>query len=77
MVLVGMPGIEKRIARFLSSTPELASFPNSAHSISVEMQKLLEQRWTPVGVRLPNEQLPPEVIAKLISRAKQLVIGQG
>jgi hypothetical protein len=30
------------------------------------LKKLLEQRWTPVGVRLPNEQLPPEVIAKLI-----------
>jgi hypothetical protein len=30
------------------------------------MQKLLEQRWTPVGVTLPNEPLAPEVIAKLI-----------
>ena len=30
------------------------------------MQKLLERRWTPVGVSLPSEQLLPEVIAKLI-----------
>jgi hypothetical protein len=30
------------------------------------MQKLLEQRWTPRGAKLPNEQLLPEVIAKLI-----------
>jgi hypothetical protein len=30
------------------------------------MQKLLEQGWPLVGVKLPNEQLPPEVIAKLI-----------
>jgi hypothetical protein len=30
------------------------------------MQKLLEQRWTPVGVTLPNEPLGPEVISKLI-----------
>ena len=30
------------------------------------MQKLLQQRWTPAGVKLPNEQLLPEVVAKLI-----------
>jgi hypothetical protein len=30
------------------------------------MQKLLVQRWTPVGVTLPNEPSAPEVIAKLI-----------
>jgi replication-associated recombination protein RarA len=66
MVLIGMPGIEKRIARF----PQFYSRIGFVHEFraldSVEMQKLLEQRWTPVGVKLPNEQLPPEVIAKLI-----------
>ena len=30
------------------------------------MQKLLERRWTPVGVSLSSKQLLPEVIAKLI-----------
>jgi DNA transposition AAA+ family ATPase len=66
MVLVGMPGIEKRIARF----PQFYSRIGFVHEFrvldSVEMQKLLEQRWTPVGVILPNEPLAPEVIAKLI-----------
>jgi hypothetical protein len=66
MVLVGMPGIEKRIARF----PQFYSRIGFVHEFrvldSVEMQKLLEQRWTPVGVTLPNEPLAPEVIAKLI-----------
>jgi DNA transposition AAA+ family ATPase len=66
MVLIGMPGIEKRIARF----PQFYSRIGFVHEFraldSVEMQKLLEQRWTPVGVKLPNEQLLPEVIAKLI-----------
>jgi hypothetical protein len=66
MVLVGMPGIEKRIARF----PQLYSRIGFVHEFrpldSIEMQKLLEQRWTPIGVTLPNEPLAPEVIAKLI-----------
>ena len=69
MVLIGMPGIEKRIARF----PQFYSRIGFVHEFrvldSAEMQKLLEQRWTPVGVKLPNEQLPPEVIAKLIRMA--------
>jgi hypothetical protein len=30
------------------------------------MQELLEKRWTPAGVTLPDEQLVPEVIASLI-----------
>jgi hypothetical protein len=30
------------------------------------MQELLEQRWGPVGVTLPDEVLAPEVIASLI-----------
>jgi hypothetical protein len=29
------------------------------------MQKLLEQRWTPVGVMLPDEPFAPEVMARL------------
>jgi DNA transposition AAA+ family ATPase len=33
---------------------------------SVEMQKLLDQRWTPTGVTLPDKPLDPDVIAKLI-----------
>jgi hypothetical protein len=30
------------------------------------MQELLDRRWTPVGVSLPDEPLAPEVIARLI-----------
>jgi hypothetical protein len=30
------------------------------------MQELLEQRWAPVGVTLPDEVFAPEVIASLI-----------
>jgi hypothetical protein len=66
MVLVGMPGIENRIARF----PQFYSRIGFVHEFraldSVEMQKLLAQRWTPIGVTFPNQPLAAEVIAKLI-----------
>ena len=64
--LIGMPGIEKRIARF----PQLYSRIGFVHEFrplgDVEMQEILERRWTPAGVRLPEGTLTPEVIARLI-----------
>jgi DNA transposition AAA+ family ATPase len=66
MVLIGMPGIEKRIARF----PQFYSRIGFVHEFrvldAIEIQKLLEQGWTPVGVTLPHEAFLPEVIAMLI-----------
>jgi DNA transposition AAA+ family ATPase len=66
MVLIGMPGIEKRIARF----PQFYSRIGFVHEFrvldAVESQKLLQQGWTPVGVTLPKEPFLPEVIAMLI-----------
>jgi DNA transposition AAA+ family ATPase len=66
MVLIGMPGIEKRVARF----PQFYSRIGFVHEFrpldASQVQELLEKRWTPAGVVLPNEQLVPEVIASLI-----------
>lgn len=49
-----MPGIEKRITRF----PQFYSRIRFVHEFRpldpTEMQKLLEQRWMPVGVTLPG-----------------------
>jgi DNA transposition AAA+ family ATPase len=51
MVLVCMPGVEKRIAR----SPQFYSRIGFVHEFrvldSVEMHKLLDQRWTPVALR--------------------------
>jgi hypothetical protein len=66
LILIGMPGIEKRIARF----PQFYSRIGFVHEFrpldSTEMHELLERRWVPVGVTLPDEPLLPEVIARLI-----------
>ncbi len=54
MILIGMPGIEKRIARF----PQFYSRIGFVHEFrplgDVEMQEILEHRWTPTGVSLPE-----------------------
>jgi DNA polymerase III delta prime subunit len=66
LVLIGMPGLEKRIARF----PQFYSRIGFVHEFrpldAEQVQNLLESRWAPTGVTLPDEQLLPEVIASLI-----------
>lgn len=66
MVLIGMPGIEKRVARF----PQFYSRIGFVHEFrpldETQLTKLLEQRWKPAGVALPDEKLAPDVIASLV-----------
>lgn len=53
LILIGMPGIEKKMARF----PQLYSRIGFVHELrplaAAEVQKLLEIGWTPSGVNLP------------------------
>ena len=66
MVLIGMPGIEKRVARF----PQFYSRIGFVHEFrpldEAQITKLLKQRWAPAGVMLPEGVLAPEVIGSLI-----------
>ena len=66
MVLIGMPGIEKRIARF----PQFYSRIGFVHEFrpldANQVQELLAQRWAPAGIKLPDGPLSPEVVASLI-----------
>jgi DNA transposition AAA+ family ATPase len=66
MVLIGMPGIEKRVARY----PQFFSRIGFVHEFrplsDSDIQILLEQRWTPVGIHLPAPAPTPEVIAAVI-----------
>lgn len=66
MILIGMPGIEKRIARF----PQLYSRIGFVHEFrplaASEVEGLLERSWTPPGVTLPDSGLTPEVVARIV-----------
>ncbi|MGA2133920.1 MAG: AAA family ATPase [Bryobacteraceae bacterium] len=67
LVLIGMPGIEKRLARY----PQFYSRIGFVHEFrplaTTEIrQLLLDRRWTPPGVRLPQQPLDPETVATII-----------
>jgi DNA transposition AAA+ family ATPase len=59
MMLIGMPGIEKRIACF----PQFYSRIGFVHEFrpldADKVQELLEQRWTPAASRFPIHKLHP------------------
>lgn len=66
LVLIGMPGIEKRMARY----PQLYSRIGFVHEFlpldATEMRALLHRRWTPQGVTLPPEPVTEEVAAAIL-----------
>ena len=66
LVLIGMPGIEKRLARY----PQFYSRIGFGHEFrplgNAEIRQLLGQRWTPPGVKLPERPIDSETIAAII-----------
>ena len=65
-MLIGMPGIEKRVAHY----PQLFSRIGFVHEFralsDANVQGMLEERWAPVGIHLPDSSPHPEVIAAVI-----------
>ena len=66
LVLIGMPGIEKRLARY----PQFYSRIGFVHEFRAlgagQIRQLLEQGWVPPGVSLPKQPWDPETVATII-----------
>jgi AAA domain-containing protein len=66
VVLIGMPGLEKRLARY----PQFYSRIGFVHEFrplgAAEIRHLLDQAWTPPGVHLPQQPLDQETVAAII-----------
>lgn len=66
VVLIGMPGLEKRLARY----PQFYSRVGFVHEFRPlgrsERQQLLSEHWAPQGVTLPRKPLDRETAAAII-----------
>jgi DNA transposition AAA+ family ATPase len=66
LILIGMPGLEKRLARY----PQFYSRIGFVHEFrplgAPEVRRLLEQHWAPTSVKLPEKPLDPEAVAVII-----------
>jgi hypothetical protein len=66
VILIGMPGLEKRLARF----PQFYSRIGFVHEFrplgAKEVRELLERLWTPPSVHLPENPLDAETVAAII-----------
>lgn len=66
LILIGMPGIEKRLARY----PQFYSRIGFVHEFrplaAKEIRQMLGQLWAPPDVHLPQQQLDQESVAAII-----------
>lgn len=66
LILIGMPGLEKRLARY----PQFYSRIGFVHEFrplgATEVRRLLAERWTPEGVQLPVPPWADEAVAAII-----------
>jgi DNA transposition AAA+ family ATPase len=66
LILIGMPGLEKRLARY----PQFYSRIGFVHEFrplgAPEIRQLLGRYWAPAGVKLPQTPLDPETVAVII-----------
>jgi DNA transposition AAA+ family ATPase len=66
VILIGMPGLEKRLARYPQFYSRIG-FVHEFRPLGVsEIRQLLDQRWTPPGVHLPAKALDQETVAAII-----------
>lgn len=66
IVLIGMPGLEKRLARYAQFYSRIGFVHEFRPLGTTEVRRLLAQGWTPVGVNLPEQPWAEEAIAAVI-----------
>jgi DNA transposition AAA+ family ATPase len=66
IVLIGMPGLEKRLARYAQFYSRIRFVHEFRPLGAKEVRELLERHWTPAGVHLPPHPLHPETVATII-----------
>ena len=66
VILIGMPGLEKRLARY----PQFYSRIGFVHEFrpldAAAIRQLFQQGWTPRGVQLPPQPWDQEAVAAII-----------
>ncbi len=66
LILIGMPGIEKRLVRYPQFYSRIG-FVHEFRPLSVEeIRRLLAQQWVPSGVKLPRQPWPDDAVATII-----------
>jgi len=66
LILIGMPEIEKRMARFRQFYSRIGFVHEFRPLGTLEMHVLLERHWTPTGVHPPPDPTSTEVTATII-----------
>jgi hypothetical protein len=62
LILIGMPGLEKRLARYAQFYSRIGFVHEFRPLGAEEVRQLLEKPWTPAGVKLPHTPLDPEAV---------------
>ena len=66
LVLIGMPGLEKRLTRFAQFYSRIGFVHEFRPLGASEVRQLLERHWAPTGVALPRIALDSDTIALII-----------
>jgi DNA transposition AAA+ family ATPase len=66
LILVGMPGLEKRLARYAQFYSRIGFVHEFRPLGTAEIRCLFEEHWAPAGVKLPQNLVDAEVLAGII-----------